>query len=511
LEELTPELRRVVAAGRRASPRRTTESPLLAHPTDRAVVEGAQRAGVAVDEDVPGWRQVAELPFEPSRGYHAVLGAWRDGQLVSVKGAPETVLARCRTWRHNGSEVPFDARARAQVEHEVNQLARRGYRVLAVAERPASDRKDLHPSRIKGLTLVGLLALADPIRPTAARAVEALRGAGVDIVMITGDHPSTAEAIAAELNALNGRQVMTGPELDAMDDDELAGALSGIAVFARVSPEQKARIIRALRRAGRRVAVTGDGANDAPAIRLADIGIALGTRATPAAREAADVVVTDDRIETITDAVVEGRAMWSSVRDGLAILLGGNLGEIGFTLGAGLLGAETLNVRQLLMLNLFTDVVPAMAVAVRPPPHRTADVLLAEGPDRSLGSALTRDVAVRAVATAGAANIAWLAARLTAAGRRASTTALVALVCSQLGQTVTLRGRTPLVLISSLATLGALAVVVQTPGLSQFCGCTPLWPHQWAFALGAATATTGAVGLATPLLNAVTKPRKSVG
>src|SRR5262249_13810278 len=152
----------------------------------------------------------------------------------------------------------------------------------------------------------------------------------------TGDHPTTAEAIAAELCLLNGR-IMTGPDLDALPDEELADALAGVSVFARVSPAQKARVVQALRAAGRVVAVTGDGANDAPAIRLADVGIALGERATPAARETADVVVTDDRIETITDAIADCRAMWRSTRDALAVLLGGNLGEIAFTVGTGLL------------------------------------------------------------------------------------------------------------------------------------------------------------------------------
>src|SRR5262249_22334118 len=153
--------------------------------------------------------------------------------------------------------------------------------------------------------------------------------------------------IAAELHLLNGR-IMTGADLDALDsldDEELGAALSGISVFARVSPAQKARVVQALRAAGRVVAVTGDGANDAPAIRLADVGIALGERATPAARETADVVITDERIETITDAIADCRAMWRSTRDAIAVLLGGNLGEIVFTLGTGLIsGASPLNV-----------------------------------------------------------------------------------------------------------------------------------------------------------------------
>jgi cation-transporting P-type ATPase I len=300
--------------------------------------------------------------------------------------------------------------------------------VLAVAERTTSERLDRDESQLRDLEFCGLLALADPIRPTAAESVRILQSAGVDVIMLTGDHPSTAEAIAMELGVLNGQRVLTGPELDSINDEQLAAVLPGISVFARVDPAQKARIVRQLRHAGRVVAVTGDGANDAPAIRLADVGIALGKKATQAARDAADVVITDNRIETITDAIVEGRGMWSSVRDALSILLGGNLGEVAFTVGAGLLsGHQALNARQLLLVNLLTDVLPAMAVAVRPPPYTSPDQLLAEGPEASLGSPLTRDMYLRAATTAGAAAAAWLLARPMSLPGQASTTALVAL------------------------------------------------------------------------------------
>ncbi|KWW98725.1 ATPase [Carbonactinospora thermoautotrophica] len=490
VENLPPEFRRVVAVALRATPEQNGGQP-LPHLTDRAIVAGGQTLGLTSDEDLGGWERVAELPFEPGRGYHAVLGRTSEGQRLSVKGAPEIVLARCEVWRHGGTTAPFDEAARRQVEQEVDRLARQGYRVLAVAERPASNRRDLADDRIERLHFLGLVALADPVRPTAAAAVAQLQQAGVEILMVTGDHPSTAEAIAAELNALNGRRVVTGPELDAMSEEELAEVLPDVAVFARVSPAQKARIVKGLRALGRVVAVTGDGANDAPAIRLADVGMALGRGATPAAREAADVVVIDDRIETITDAIVEGRAMWASVRDALAILLGGNLGEIIFTVGAGLTsGADVLNARQLLLVNLLTDMLPALAVAVRQPPGITPEALLAEGPETSLGGALTRDIYIRAAATSGAAIAAWLLGRMIGVRGQASTVALVALVAAQLGQTLTVSGRSPLVVASVLASLAALALVVQTPGVSHFFGCRPLGVRGWTVASGTAFAAT---------------------
>ncbi|MDQ0376109.1 cation-translocating P-type ATPase [Amycolatopsis thermophila] len=469
--ELTPELAEVLAAAVRGSPWHLT-GETLPHPTDRAVLDAAAAQGIG-----PGavtW--LSELAFEPARGYHAVLADTPDGPLLSVKGAPEAVLARC------------DGPAHLDL---VDSLARQGFRVLAVAERRASGRGDLDEDRIRGLTFRGLLALADPVRPTAARAVADLRRAGVRAAMITGDHPSTAEAVATELGLADGAPVMTGAEVDAASDDELSERAPGVAVFARVSPAQKARIVRQLNRAGRVVAMTGDGANDVPAIRLAHVGIALGATATPATRQAADLVVTDDRIETITDAIVEGRAMWASVRDALSILLGGNLGEVAFTVGAGMLSSrEALNARQLLLINLLTDVLPAMAVAVRPPPDADPGRLLSEGPEASLGAVLTKDLVARAATTAGAALGGWLLARPVSTPVQASTTGLVALVAAQLGQTMAVRGRTPLVLAAGAGSLLALAAIVQIPGVSGFFGCRPLLPHQWGIALGAACAAT---------------------
>ncbi|MFC0531897.1 cation-translocating P-type ATPase [Phytohabitans kaempferiae] len=494
VEELSEPLRDIVAAALRASPEANGRLP---HPTDRAVVEGGQAAGVEPAHGAGVWTPVEAEPFESNRGYHAVIGDAEDGRRMCVKGAPEAVLDRCGTWSRAGGEVPFDAAARWRVEGEVEQLARGGFRLLAVAERRVRPDATFDGTPIEGLVLLGLLALADPARPTAAAAVDQLRQAGIDVVMVTGDHPSTAEAVAAELRILDGRRVVTGPELDAMDDAALAEALPGTAIFARVTPQQKVRIVRGLRDIGRIVAVTGDGANDAAAIRLADVGVALGGRATQAAREAADVVLVDDKLETITDAIIEGRMMWASVRDAVSILVGGNLGEIVFTVGSSLVGGgEALNARQLLLVNLLTDMLPALAVATRRPPGVTPETLLAEGPEASLGPVLTRDVYLRAGVTAGAATAALTLARITGLRGSAGTVALVALVGTQLGQTLTVTRRSGLIVASALGSLAALTVVVQTPGLSHLFGCRPLGVRGWTVALGTATAGT----IAAPLL-----------
>jgi cation-transporting ATPase I len=495
LDALDADGRLMLAAGLRASPEhRNGES--LAHPTDRAIVDGGAAADVSAELGTGGWQLAGELPFEPSRGYHAILGRTPAGHRLAVKGAPETVLPLCSHRQRRSGPVPLDEPARHALSDEADRLARRGYRVLAVAERDASGRSELREDRIERLHFIGLLAFTDPVRDSAAQAVRGLRAAGVDVMMLTGDHPSTAEAIAAELGLLNGSRVVTGPDIDALADPDLDRLVGEVSVFARVSPDHKVRIVAALRRTGRVVAVTGDGANDAPAIRLADVGVALGLRGTNAAKEAADIVVTDDQIETIIDAIVEGRAMWASVRDAIAVLLGGNLGEIAFTVGTGLLlpGGSPLNARQLLLVNLLTDMLPAMALAVRPPSTATPEALLHEGPDVSLAASLTRDIIIRGVLTAGAGMGAWLGGRMTGiTPARAGTVALVGIVGAQLGQTLVAGWRSPLVVAASLGSAAALAGIIQTPGVSQFFGCRPLGPLGWGIGLGAAaTASLGA-------------------
>ncbi|CAL9674232.1 Potassium-transporting ATPase ATP-binding subunit [Streptomyces sp. enrichment culture] len=495
-DRLTPALRRILATAALAGPPGPAAS--LAHPTDRAIAAGAELLGAAparaagLGSDT--WEQLAELPFEPGRGYHAVLGRADTEARVVVKGAPEVVLARCETVRRGESTEPFDDERQTQIEAEIDRLARRGLRVLAVAERipPAqapAAAAELDDESVDGLCLLGLLGLADPVRATAAESVDRLTRAGVRIVMVTGDHPSTAAAIARELRPEEEPRLMTGAELDALDDAALAETLPDITVFARTTPAHKVRIVSALRAAGRVVAVTGDGANDAPAIRIADVGIALGSRATPAARTAADVVVTDDRIETIVDAFVEGRAMWASVRKALGILLGGNLGEIAFVLATTLLtGRSALNARQLLLVNLLTDMLPAMAIAARPPADHT-ERLLAEGPEASLGKALTRHLQLRATVTAAAATAAWVLARATGTRAHADTVALAALISSQLLQTLQDAGRDRVVAAAAVGSLVVLGVVVSVPGLSHFFGNRPLGPTGWTIALASAAAS----------------------
>lgn len=473
-----------------ASP--TPDGAPLAHPTDRAVVRGAEEAGLAATA-ASGFALVSELAFEERRGFHAVVGRIDGRAVVCVKGAPEIVVARSVGWVGPDGVRALTGPLRRRLLAEAERMAASGLRVLAVASREAADEGSLAEERVRDLELLGFVGLADTVRPSARAAVANLLEGRVQVVMLTGDHPVTAASIAEPLGLLEGRRLVTGAELDAMANDDLDGLLPEIGVFARVNPGHKVRLVEAYQRLGRVVAMTGDGGNDAAAIRMADVGVAIGRRAAPAARRAADIVVLDGQLETVVDAIVEGRAMWASVREALAILVGGNLGEAAFTVtGTAIGGRSPLGARQLLVVNLLTDLAPALAVAVRPPSGKSPEVLLSEGPDRSLGSRLLAEVAIRGVATAAGATAAWSVARATGRHRRASTIALASLVGTQLGQTVVAGRASPSVLAATVASAGLLVGAIQTPVVSQFLGCTPLGPVGWTIA---ATSAAGATAL----------------
>ncbi|MFC5218345.1 cation-translocating P-type ATPase [Streptomyces coerulescens] len=472
-------------AAARACPRLDADTDRPVHATDEAVLDAA-----APD---PDWTQSEGLPFEAGRGYAAAVGRTQDGTpLLVVKGAPETVLPAC-------PGVSSSASGRAQA------LAGDGLRVLAVAHRtlaPSDDPADVLEQPLGDLEFTGLLALADVPRATSTALVQGLREAGVRPVMLTGDHPQTARAIAAELGWPEDTGVVTGDELASADREARTRMLRDVGVVARVAPEQKLQVVEALGDAGRVVAMVGDGANDAAAIRAADIGVGISARGSAAARNAADLVLTDGDLTVLIDAVAEGRALWHSVADAIAILIGGNAGEVGFgLLGTLLSGSAPLSTRQMLLVNLFTDLFPAMAVAVTPKEADAAetgepDAPPSTGPAGSdatelLGAPLIRKIRHRALTTALGGTAAWLFGRFTpGTARRSTTMALCAVVGTQLAQTLADRRGSPLVRVTALGSAAVLVVLVETPGVSHVFGCTPLGPVAWA---GVAAAITLAV------------------
>ncbi|MGX1269830.1 HAD-IC family P-type ATPase [Streptomyces phaeoluteigriseus] len=457
-------------AAARACPRLGSDPHRPVHATDEAVLDAAGPD--------PDWHQSEGLPFEAGRGYAAAVGRAADGVPVLVlKGAPETVLPAC-------SGLP------SHIPDRSRSLAGDGLRVLAVARRRLAEGEeatDALEAALEDLEFTGLVALADVPRETSPALVRGLREAGVRPVVLTGDHPQTAHAIAVGLGWPDDATVVTGDELAAADRSVRSRMLRDADVVARVAPEQKLQVVEALRDAGRVVGMVGDGANDAAAIRAADIGVGISARGSAAARNAADLVVTGDDLSVLIEAVQEGRSLWHSVADAIAILIGGNAGEVGFgVLGTLLSGSAPLSTRQMLLVNLFTDLFPAMAVAVTP--KEDADLQDTDAPlgTALLGAPLIRQIRHRALTTCLGATVAWLIGRFTPGTTRRSTTmALCAVVGTQLAQTLADRRDSPLVRLTSLGSAVALFALVETPGASQLFGCTPLGPLAWTGVLAA--------------------------
>ncbi|WP_405465915.1 cation-translocating P-type ATPase [Streptomyces jietaisiensis] len=464
-------------AAARACPRPNGDGARADHATDEAVLDAARPD--------PDWRQEEYLAFEAARGYAAAVGRedgtgvhHGGGRVLVVKGAPETVLPAVRGRTAHATET-------------AHRLAEDGLRVLAVAHRPLAEGEsaaDALERPLENLEFLGLLALADTPRKSSTALVRGLREAGVRPVMLTGDHPGTARAIAAELGWPEDTAVVTGEELAAADRSGRARMLRDVGVVARVAPEQKLQVVESLRDAGRVVAMVGDGANDAAAIRAADIGVGISARGSAAARNAADIVLTDEDMTVLVEAVAEGRALWRSVADAIAILIGGNAGEVSFgILGTLLSGSAPLSTRQMLLVNLFTDLFPAMAVAVTPKEQipgedpgtapETAEPLVTA----LLGEPLLRQIRHRAATTCLGATVAWLAGRFTpGTARRSTTMALCGVVGTQLAQTLADRRTSPLVRLTVFGSAAALVALIQTPGVSRLFGCTPLGPVAWA-------------------------------
>jgi Ca2+-transporting ATPase len=333
-------------------------------PTEGALVVAAAKAGLRKAELDAAMPRVHEIPFTSESKRMTTVHAGPAGVVACAKGAPEVLVAACVAEQTPGGAVPLDAPARDRILAAAQRMAGDALRVLAVAR-----RLDASPGSCEqGLTLLGLIGMFDPPRAEARAAIDTCERAGIRVVMITGDHPLTAEAIARELGLGRGGRVVTGVELAGLDDAALERDVEQIDVFARVSPADKLRVVNALQKRGHVVAMTGDGANDAPALKKADIGIAMGQTGTDVAREAAAMTLTDDNFASIVAAVEEGRRIFGNIKKYLMFLLSSNVGEIGLMAGAAVLGMPLpLTAVQILYVNLATDGLPALALAVDPP------------------------------------------------------------------------------------------------------------------------------------------------
>ncbi len=327
-------------------------------PTETAILCAAQNTGEKIFELDKNYPRLSETPFSSEKKLMATVNKVSGKTMLIVKGAPDIILNACSK-TESGSPITPAVRQRILFHNE--EMAKDALRVIAVACRECGGA---HDRGINSLVFLGLIGMIDPPRPEAAKAVATCKKAGITPVMITGDHITTARAVAEKLGILEkGSTAVTGSELDRMSDAELADTIGNCRVFARVSPEHKVRIVKAFRAKGEVVAMTGDGVNDAPALKAADIGCAMGKGGTDVAKNAADMILTDDNFATIVKAVERGRGIYDNIKKAVHFLLGTNIGEILAVFAASILGLEApLIPIQLLWVNLVTDSLPAMAL-----------------------------------------------------------------------------------------------------------------------------------------------------
>jgi P-type Ca2+ transporter type 2C len=344
---------------------------VIGDPTEGALLVAAAKAGLRMEALETTHRFLGEVPFDPERKMMTIVRRTPDGPVAYVKGAPDVLLGRCtHRLSANGSIEPLSDRVRTAVLEANARFARQALRVLGIGERRLVSEPDRYhsPELEQQLVFLGLAAMKDPLRPEAKIAVQVCHDAGIRTVMITGDHKDTATAIAEELGLLKGTgHVLTGMELDRLSDEALTQQVEQVAVYARVSAEHKLRIVKAWQSSGAIVAMTGDGVNDAPAVKAADIGVAMGGTGTDVTKEVSDMVVTDDNFASIAAAVEEGRAVFDNIRKTVHFLLSCNVSEVLVMLFATLLGMPLPLVPiQILWMNLVTDGIPALALAVDP-------------------------------------------------------------------------------------------------------------------------------------------------
>jgi Ca2+-transporting ATPase len=379
--ETVPDMHRLLLGGLLASDARLESEAqpadsarngyrMIGDPTEGALVVAAAKANIWRESAESLYPRVNEIPFDATRKRMTTLHSNPDGAgyTAFIKGAPEIVLEHCDRILEHGTEIPLSEEKRGEIERVNRDMASRALRVLAVAQRSLDALPDeITPETVENhLTLIGLIAMIDPARPEVKPAIQKARHAGIRTVMVTGDFPATALAIAEQIGLVHeGGRVLRGSEIEEMTPEELTRIIDDVDVFARVSPEHKVRIVEALRARNQVVAMTGDGVNDAPALKRASIGVAMGITGTDVSKETADMVLTDDNYVSIVSAVEQGRVIYSNIRKFVYFLLSCNLAEIASIFLATLAGAPSpLTPIQLLWLNLLTDGAPALALGV---------------------------------------------------------------------------------------------------------------------------------------------------
>lgn len=352
----------------------TEDGQLIGDPTETALIAYGRDKGFVIQDALAAAPRVGEVPFDSERKLMTTIHQAKDGQLLmTTKGAPDELLKRVSHFIDaNGDVQPLDEDERQFLLKTNHDLAKQALRVLALAYKPLDSLPaTIDPTIEDELIFAGLVGMIDPERPEAKQAVTDAHSAGIRTLMITGDHRDTAEAIALRLGIITPKQdadaaVVTGAELDQMDDETFAKKVSQYAVYARVAPEHKVRIVKAWQKHGKVVAMTGDGVNDAPALKSADIGIGMGITGTEVSKGASDMVLADDNFSTIVVAVKEGRKVFANIQKSIQYLLSANLGEVLTLFMMTILGWQILQPVHILWINLVTDTFPAIALGVEP-------------------------------------------------------------------------------------------------------------------------------------------------
>jgi P-type Ca2+ transporter type 2C len=523
--QLLDEVRFVLAGGSLANDavlrRDDGKWTIQGDPTEAAFLVAEAKIAGLPEARASRFERVGEIPFTSERKLMTTLEAdiEREGRIAAVsKGAPDVLLARCTAERVAGEVRALTNARRAEIVATVDRLADLALRTLAVAYRPLPDgpKPPHHDSVERELVYLGMVGIIDPPRPEARSSIVEAADAGVRVIMITGDHPRTAVRIAGDLGVVQpGARALTGPEIDALDDEGLRAAVREVSVFARVAPEHKLRIVAALQADDAIVAMTGDGVNDAPALKSADIGVAMGIAGTDVTKEAADMILADDNFATIVSAVREGRGIFANIRKFLRLLLSSNMGEVltmfvGVLL-AGPLGLEStgealtvpLLATQILWINLLTDTAPALALGLDPPP----DDVMRRPPRRLTDRVIDREMwigilwvgSVTAIVTLGALDLRLRGGFLGGSGDidQARTMAFTTLVLAQLFNCLNARSDrasafhqlfTNPLLWGAIALSASLQVaVVQMPFLNDAFHTTPLALADWLICVGLAS------------------------
>jgi magnesium-transporting ATPase (P-type) len=535
LEEgpLLDEVRAVLAGGSFANDavlqEQDGEWTVQGDPTEAAFLVAEKKVAGLHEARDARFERLGEVPFTSERKLMSTVGsdaagAFGFGFAVVTKGAPDVLLARCTEERAAGRARPLTDARRAEVLADVERLADLALRTLAVAYRPLPDRPEPDESLERELVYLGLVGIIDPPRTEARASIAEATAAGIRVLMITGDHPNTATRIATNLGiAAEGKPALTGAELEALDDAGLREAVQDVSVYARVAPEHKLRIVDALQANGHIVAMTGDGVNDAPALKAADIGVAMGITGTDVTKEAADMILADDNFATIVSAVREGRGIFANIRNFLRFLLSSNIGEVlTMLLGVALAGALGLDdageaiavpllATQILWINLLTDGAPALAIGVDTPPIDVMDRPPRRLTDRAIDAEMWFGISyvglVMAVVTLAALDLRLDGGLLGGSGGidEARTMAFTTLVFAQLFNCFNARSdRTSAFShpFTNRLLWGAIAIsvllqvaVVELPFLNNAFGTEPLGLDDWLVCVGLASAVLWAVEL----------------